>query len=166
VQRALRGHLVPSLVPVQPVRRPGVGDVAARQSPQREVLAAGVAAGNRTADHASRRCLGPVKKPLGQNAKWFLAKATGSAWPTGRKSHAITSTEGLSSVRIARGTPARTRNRRADWNTASRIANMMGLLPFGAYPREAYLGSPGSNSPRLRNWNARFSSCNRSSRVR
>jgi len=54
-----------------------------------------------------------------------------------------TSTEGLPSVRIARGTLAWTRNRRADWKTARRIVNMARLLPFGAYPSGAYMKNPG-----------------------
>ena len=47
LQRALRMHLLPSAVFVQPVRRSGAGDAAARQQRQRQVLAAGAAAGDR-----------------------------------------------------------------------------------------------------------------------
>jgi hypothetical protein len=54
-----------------------------------------------------------------------------------------TSVEGLSSVRIARGTSAWTRNRRADWKTARRIVNMVRLFPFGAYPSKTYMENPG-----------------------
>lgn len=50
--------------------------------------------------------------------------------------------EGVSSVRIARGTPAWTKNRRADWKTAQRIVKMVRLLPFGAYPSGAYMENP------------------------
>ena len=39
--------MLPSAVPVQPVGRPGTSDASARQSRQREVLAAGALAGNR-----------------------------------------------------------------------------------------------------------------------
>ena len=58
--------------------------------------------------------------------------------------HAKTTfTEGVSSVRIARGAPAWTRNRRADWKTKRRIVNVVRLLPFGAYPSGAYMENPG-----------------------
>ena len=53
-----------------------------------------------------------------------------------------TSAEGPSSIRIARGTPFWTRNRRADWKVASRFVNMGRLLPLGAYPSGAYMGIP------------------------
>jgi Transposase DDE domain group 1 len=48
LQRLLRLHLLPPAVPVQPVRRPGAGDAPARQSRQRQVLATGLVAGDRT----------------------------------------------------------------------------------------------------------------------
>ena len=51
--------------------------------------------------------------------------------------------KGPSSAMIARGTPAWTRNRHADWKTARRIVNMVRLLPLGAYPNGPYLGNPG-----------------------
>src|SRR5512135_2889477 len=47
LQRSLRLHLLPSPVRLQPVRRPGAGDAAARQPPQRQVLAAGAPARGR-----------------------------------------------------------------------------------------------------------------------
>ena len=55
-----------------------------------------------------------------------------------------TSAEGPSSIRIARGTPFWTGNRRADWKVASRFVNMGRLLLLGAYPSGAYMGNPGS----------------------
>jgi len=67
------------------------------------------------------------------------------------ENHAKTTfTEGVSSVRIARGAAAWTRNRRADWKTARRIVNMVRLLPFGAYPSGAYMENPGCNCSRLK----------------
>src|SRR5262249_3224389 len=41
-------YLLPPAVPVQPVRRPGAGHAPPRQSPQRQVLATGLVAGDRT----------------------------------------------------------------------------------------------------------------------
>jgi hypothetical protein len=60
------------------------------------------------------------------------------------ENHAKTTfTEGASSVWIARGAPAWTKNRRAEWKTTRRIVNMVRLLPFGAYPSGAYMENPG-----------------------
>ena len=54
-----------------------------------------------------------------------------------------TSAEGLLSVRIAGSIPAWMKNRHAKWKLVCRIANMVILLPFGAYPRGAYMRNPG-----------------------
>ena len=52
LQRPLRLHLLPSAVSVQPVRRPGAGHAPAGQPSQRQVLAAGAAAGDRPLSRA------------------------------------------------------------------------------------------------------------------
>ena len=90
------------------------------------------------------RCVHPVKKPrLGRIQSGFWRERRGMHGLRAENHAKTTSAEGASSVMIARGAPAWTRNRRADWKAARRIVNMVRLLPFGAYPSGAYMGNPG-----------------------
>ena len=67
----------------------------------------------------------------------------GNVWPVGRKPHPNQFVEGASGIRIARGTPSWTGNRRADWKAASRFVNIVRLLTLEVYPSGAYMENAG-----------------------
>ena len=90
----------------------------------------------------SRDSLSPRRlrcEPLEERQLMSVFTYTNDPNPKPRQNHLA---KGVSSVRIARGTPAWTKNRRAEWKTAQRIVKMVRLLPFGAYPSGAYMENP------------------------
>ncbi|MBV8557197.1 MAG: transposase [Planctomycetaceae bacterium] len=72
-------HLLPSLVRLQSVRRSGAGDAPARQPPQRQVLAAGPAAGDRPLSRSQDPQVLPGRCRI-RHAQAVRGPRTGGLW--------------------------------------------------------------------------------------